>query len=47
MQVRQVQSQMQMAAIYNSKVGANISHVDVDEWGIIEEAAIMIALEMW
>ena len=47
MPTRDALSSMQIAAVYNRCVGSNISHRDVEDWGIIEEAAILIALEMW
>lgn len=38
---------MRIAAIYNRTVGSNLTHKDVDEWGMIEETEIMIALQYW
>jgi hypothetical protein len=38
---------MRIAAIYNRTVGSNLTHKDVEEWGMIEETEIMIALQYW
>jgi hypothetical protein len=36
---------MNVARIYNSKVGSSITHNDVAEWGMVETLRIMSALE--
>lgn len=38
---------MRLVSVYNKLTGANLTHTDVAEWGIIEEAKIMAALDLW
>ena len=45
--VMETMNQMQLAAIYNKITGANLSHWDLAEVGILEEARILAAAELW
>lgn len=41
-----VKHAMQMARLYNNHTGAQITHWDVLDWGIMEEEEIIIAIEL-
>lgn len=38
---------MRLAAVYNHKTGANISHFELDDWGMKDETLVILALELW
>lgn len=40
-------SDMKLTAIYNRATGANVTHWELEGLGIIEEARILAAIELW